>query len=310
VSQLDTEIHPSAMTAAAAEEPAACPDHGIARCSILGVQISAVNLPMAVRQIHDWIDRRHPNYVCITGVHGVMESQRDEQLKRIHNAAGLVSPDGMPMVWISRLRGHSQVRRVYGPDLMLELCARGVPLGHRHFLYGGADGVAELLATNLRRRFPGIQIVGTCTPPFRPLTDDEDRQVVQMINRSGADIVWVGLSTPKQERWMAAHLGRVHAPVMIGVGAAFDFHAGLKSQAPRWMQKSGLEWFYRLCTEPRRLWKRYLTNNPLFCWYLLLESLRLRDFCLDDDRQTSSEPALSQRPQMSVARPAQSTQAA
>jgi N-acetylglucosaminyldiphosphoundecaprenol N-acetyl-beta-D-mannosaminyltransferase len=250
-----------------------------ARCDVLGVQVSAVNMPMAVAQIGDWIERGgNYTYVCITGVHGVMESQRNPQLKRIHNAAGMVTPDGMPMVWINRLNGNSHVDRVYGPDLMLEVCKASPENGYKHFFYGGAPGVAEKLAVKLQERFPGLEVVGTYTPPFRSLTDEEDQEVVRMINRSGADIVWVGLSTPKQELWMADHVGWVQAPVMIGVGAAFDFHAGLKSQAPRWMQRSGMEWFYRMVTEPRRLWKRYLTNNPLFCWYFLLQRLGFRDF--------------------------------
>jgi N-acetylglucosaminyldiphosphoundecaprenol N-acetyl-beta-D-mannosaminyltransferase len=214
-----------------------------------------------------------------------MESQRDPHLKRIHNAAGMVTPDGMPMVWANRFAGNSHVSRVYGPDLMAEICKLGIQKNHKHFLYGGGDGVAEKLAEKLRENFPGIQIVGTYTPPFRALTDEEDQQIVQKINDSGADIVWVGLSTPKQEHWMSRHLNRIHSPVMIGVGAAFDFHAGLKSQAPRWMRKSGLEWFYRMLTEPRRLWKRYCKNNPLFCWYYLLQWLGIRDFT-----QKMSEP--------------------
>jgi len=255
----------------------------IPRCDVLGVEVSAVNMPMAVRQIQHWIDRRECNYVCITGVHGVMESQRDEHLKRIHNAAGMVTPDGMPMVWVNKLRGNGHVSRVYGPDLMLEVCKISVEKGYKFFFYGGGDGVAELLSQKLQERFPGLQVVGTFTPPFRALTEAEDHEVIQKINRSGADIVWVGLSTPKQEKWMSRHIGRLHAPVMVGVGAAFDFHAGLKSQAPRWMQKTGLEWFYRLLTEPKRLWRRYLTNNPLFCWYFLLQTFGLRDFSPADD---------------------------
>lgn len=251
---------------------------GNARCDVLGVGISAVNLDLAVQQIDAWIVSRQRNYVCITGVHGVMESQRDPQLKRIHNAAGMVTPDGMPMVWMNKLRGNGHVGRVYGPDLMLEVCAAGEQRGYKHFFYGGGEGVAEKLSARLRERFPKMQVVGTYCPPFRPLTEDEDRALVEQINSSGADIVWVGLSTPKQERWMAAHLNRLSAPVMIGVGAAFDFHAGLKSQAPRWMQKTGLEWFFRLCTEPKRLWKRYLTNNPLFVMYVLMQFLGLKDF--------------------------------
>jgi N-acetylglucosaminyldiphosphoundecaprenol N-acetyl-beta-D-mannosaminyltransferase len=250
----------------------------IPRCDVLGVNVSAVNMNMAVHQIESWISRRECNYVCITGVHGVMESQRDPQLKQIHNMAGMVTPDGMPMVWVNRLRGNSHVRRVYGPDLMLEVCSLSLRRHWKHFFYGGAEGVAEKLVENLSRRFPGLQVAGTYCPPFRALSDEEDRQITHTINASGADIVWVGLSTPKQERWMHKHLGRIHAPVMVGVGAAFDFHAGLKSQAPRWMQTIGMEWFYRLATEPKRLWKRYLVNNPKFLWCMAQQSLGLRSF--------------------------------
>ena len=254
------------------------PRRRASRCDVLGVGISAINIPMAVRVIDRWIRRKTKNYICITGVHGVMESQRDAELKHIHNAAGMVTPDGMPMVWMNRLRGNCHVKRVYGPDLMLEVCAQSAKKGWKHFFYGGAEGVADLLSQKLRERFPAMQVVGTYCPPFRPLTEEEDRDLVQQINASGADVVWVGLSTPKQEKWMSKHIGRLDAPVMIGVGAAFDFHAGLKKQAPKWMQKSGMEWFFRLVTEPSRLWKRYLVNNPLFLWYLTLSALGLRDF--------------------------------
>jgi N-acetylglucosaminyldiphosphoundecaprenol N-acetyl-beta-D-mannosaminyltransferase len=264
----------------------------ITRCDVLGVQVSAVNMPMAVRQIQQWIDRRECNYVCITGVHGVMESQRDPKLKQIHNSAGMVTPDGMPMVWVNKLRGNSFVDRVYGPELMLEICKLGVEKGHKHFFYGGAEGVPELLAQKLQEKVPGMKVVGTYSPPFREITESEDHDIVQMINSKGADIVWIGLSTPKQERWMAKHIGRIHAPVMVGVGAAFDFHAGLKRQAPRRIGRMGLEWFYRLCCEPRRLWKRYLINNPKFCWYMLLQTLGLRDFSAAPELE---EPAKASR---------------
>jgi len=253
----------------------------IPRVNILGVGISAINMDMALDTIHQWISRRKRHYVCVTGVHGVMESQRDEQLRRIHNAAGLVTPDGMPLVWLSRLKGFKQVERVYGPDLMLALCARSAKRNYRHFLYGGADGVPELLEKKLKRRFPRLQLVGTCSPPFRPLTTEEDIQIVQMINGSNPDIVWVGLSTPKQERWMAEHVNRLTASVLIGVGAAFDFHAGLKQQAPRWMQRGGLEWLFRLVTEPQRLWRRYLVNNPLFVLLVLAEAVGIRRSSLE-----------------------------
>jgi N-acetylglucosaminyldiphosphoundecaprenol N-acetyl-beta-D-mannosaminyltransferase len=245
----------------------------IPKVNILGVEVSAINMKMALHTIEDWIARREPHYVCVTGVHGVMESQRDEEVRRIHNAAGLVTPDGMPLVWLSRLMGFSHVERVYGPDLMLTMCARSMTQGYRHFFYGGAPGVAEKLVLRLRARFPGLQVVGTYSPPFRPLTSEEDAAVVQHINAAQPDVVWVGIGTPKQDYWMKEHVGWLSAPVLIGVGAAFDFHAGVKRQAPRWMQRSGLEWLFRLMTEPRRLWRRYLINNSGFLCLMLLQGL-------------------------------------
>jgi N-acetylglucosaminyldiphosphoundecaprenol N-acetyl-beta-D-mannosaminyltransferase len=251
-------------------------DGGVRRVNILGVGVSALTMAQALRTIDDWVAHDEHHYVCVTGVHGVMESQHDAVLRRIHNAAGLVTPDGMPLVWLSRLKGERHVERVYGPDLLLEVCGSTARRGYRHFFYGGADGVPERLADRLGHRFPGISIAGTYAPPFRRLTAAEDEMIVRRINAAGPDIVWVGLSTPKQERWMHEHVGRLDARVLIGVGAAFDFHAGLKKQAPRWMQRSGLEWSFRLLTEPRRLWRRYLVNNPLFLWYVMLHALGAR----------------------------------
>lgn len=248
--------------------------------NVLGVGVSAVNLPIAVRTIDQWIEARTPNYVCVTGVHGVMECQGNPSLREIHNRAGLVTPDGMPLVWLSKLKGQPQVERVYGPDLMLAFCQQSVDKGYRHFLYGSSDAVLAQLKRNLEVRAPGIQIVGSYSPPFRALTAEEDQGVVDRINDTSPDVVWVGLSTPKQELWMADHVGRVTAPVLLGVGAAFDFHAGNKRQAPHWMQRSGLEWFFRLVTEPRRLWKRYLYNNPRFIWSIFLQLTGLRHYPL------------------------------
>jgi N-acetylglucosaminyldiphosphoundecaprenol N-acetyl-beta-D-mannosaminyltransferase len=222
----------------------------------------------ALAEIERWIEESEPHYVCVTGVHGVMESQRDQALKEIHNASGLTTPDGMPLVWAGKAAG-ARISRVYGPDLMLALCAIAEQRGWSHFLYGGRAGIPELLATRLRQRFPRLSVVGTHSPPFRPTTPEEDAELVQAMNEAGPDIVWVGLSTPKQERWMADHVGRLDAPVLIGVGAAFDIHAGTLPQAPKWMQRSGLEWLYRLFREPRRLWRRYLRNNPAFLYRIL-----------------------------------------
>jgi N-acetylglucosaminyldiphosphoundecaprenol N-acetyl-beta-D-mannosaminyltransferase len=245
---------------------------------VLGVGVSAINMAQALETIEGWISRGDRRYVCVSGVHGIMESQADPVLRDIHNSAGLVTPDGMPLVWLSRMHGHEHVERVYGPDLMLALCGRSGSRGYRHFLYGGAGVVPALLTARLPQRFPRLIIVGRYSPPFRPLTAEEDADVVRMINESGADIVWVGLSTPKQERWMREHVGRLEAAALIGVGAAFDFHAGVKKQAPRWMQRNGLEWLFRLGSEPRRLWKRYLINNPRFVYGVFLQATKLKHY--------------------------------
>ena len=251
------------------------------RFSVLGTGVHALTIPLALEQIAERVSSGPPGYVCVTGVHGVMESYRDAHLRQIHNHAGLVTPDGMPLVWFGRLLGYSQIRRVYGPDLLLAACQVSIATGWSHYFYGGPPGVAETLAARLTARFPGLRVAGASTPPFRPLTPEEDAIAVAQINSSQPDLLWVGLSTPKQELWMASHLGRVSAPIMLGVGAAFDFHAGLKPQAPRWMQTSGLEWLFRLASEPRRLWKRYLLNNPLFLWLAFLQLTGLKKFPLD-----------------------------
>lgn len=251
------------------------------RVDVLGVGVSAIDRQEAVDTIARWIRSGESHYVCVTGVHGVMESQKDDRLRRIHNRAGMVTPDGMPLVWLGRLWSDRRVERVYGPDLLLDVCRRSEQTGWRHFFYGGAEGVADLLVEKLRARFPGLQVAGTYCPPFRPLTPAESGEIVQRITASGADIVWVGLSTPKQERWMAEHVDQLPATVLIGVGAAFDFHAGLKRQAPAWMQKSGLEWFYRLLSEPRRLWRRYLVNNPKFVFSIACQMLGWKRHELD-----------------------------
>ena len=246
------------------------------RIDILGVGVSAINMDMAVETIEHWIATGQKNYVCCTDVHGVVRSQSDGRLREIQDRAGLVTPDGMPLVWISRLKNHRHVGRVYGPDLMSEICAISPAKGYRHFLYGGDREVPGKLADRLTRKYPDIEIVGTCSPPFRPLTPEEDDTIIRRMNESKADIVWVGIGSPKQEYWMAAHLGRLDAPVMVGVGAAFDFLAGVKKQAPRWVQRSGFEWLFRLITEPRRLWRRYLKVVPLFLLYMALDALGLR----------------------------------
>jgi N-acetylglucosaminyldiphosphoundecaprenol N-acetyl-beta-D-mannosaminyltransferase len=248
----------------------------IARLDVLGVQVSAANIPIAVAEIDRWVRRAHRSYVTLTGVHGVMESVRNEEIRRVHNAAGLVLPDGMPLVWLLWHGGFKFTDRVCGPDLMPALFDHSQQTGHRHFLYGATPRTLELLKHNLKRKFPGATIVGAHAPPFRSAGADEDEAVIEAINASAADIIWVGLSTPKQELWMARHRNRLSAPVLIGVGAAFDFHAGLVRQAPRWLQRSGLEWAFRIAMEPRRLAKRYLRNNPGFLALLAVEKLSTR----------------------------------
>ncbi len=244
---------------------------------ILGIGVDRTSYPSATQQILDWALRRESRYVCVANVHMVMEAYDDAAFRQVVNAADLVTPDGMPLVWIMRWQGLRQQERVYGPTLtlyVLEAASReGLPVG----FYGSTPETLEKLKTNLQARYPSLKIVYSYAPPFRSLTAEEDEEVVKAINDSGARILFVGLGCPKQERWMAAHKGRVQA-VMLGVGAAFDFLAGVKPQAPRWMQCAGLEWFFRLLTEPRRLWRRYLYNNPRFVLLVLLQLLGLRRY--------------------------------
>jgi N-acetylglucosaminyldiphosphoundecaprenol N-acetyl-beta-D-mannosaminyltransferase len=251
------------------------------RVNVLGVGISVLNLRTALDAIAEAVQARRRGYICVTGVHGVMEAQADEDFQRILNGAFLCTPDGMPMVWMGKLRGHRDMRRVYGPDLMLDVCAWSETSGCRHFFYGGANGVAGLLAQRLKAKFPRLQIAGTFTPPFRALNEAEVEALQTQVAAARPDILWVGLSTPKQEKFMAEFLPKLEVTLMIGVGAAFDFHAGRVSQAPRWMQRSGLEWFYRLCQEPRRLAKRYLTNNPRFALKIAGQLAGLKKYPLE-----------------------------
>lgn len=254
----------------------------IPRANVLGVGISALNLDLAVEVACEALERKAKGYVCVTGVHGVSEARQDPAFRSILNQAFLNTPDGMPMVWMGRLQGFRQMGRVYGPDLMLRLCEQSPARGLTHFLYGGAPGVAEELRRRLEQRVPGLKVVGTHTPPFRPLTFAEEDELLGRVGELKPDIFWVGLSTPKQEQFMAQFWQRLDATLFFGVGAAFDFHAGRVRQAPRWMQRSGLEWLFRLGCEPRRLWKRYLRNNPIFVLRALGQLTGLRRYPLDD----------------------------
>lgn len=239
---------------------------GPERVDILGVGVSALTMPLATATMQRWIAGGERHYVCITGVHGVMESQRDPALMAIHNGAGMVTPDGMPLVWMARRLGHPEVERVYGPDLMRAMCGLSAARGYRNFLYGSRPRTLAALAAAITAAHPGLPLAGSLSPPFRALSPAEEEAEIAAINAARPDIVWVGLSTPKQERWMARNRDRLEAAVLVGVGAAFDFLAGEKPQAPRWMQRHGLEWAFRMASEPRRLAGRYLRNNPAFAW--------------------------------------------
>jgi N-acetylglucosaminyldiphosphoundecaprenol N-acetyl-beta-D-mannosaminyltransferase len=245
----------------------------IKRVNVLGVGLSAINLDSALAAISDAIQKKTKGYICVTGVHGVMEAQGDESFRGILNRAFLNTPDGMPMVWVGRLRGFREMRRVYGPDLMNLVCDWSRKNSVTHFFYGGAEGVAQELKRKLEQKFPGLKIVGAYTPPFRPLNATEESDLIRQIAALKPDIIWVGLSTPKQEKFMAQYWQKLDGTLMFGVGAAFDFHAGRVRQAPRWMQRCGLEWFFRLCCEPKRLWRRYFKNNPVFAWKIFWQLL-------------------------------------
>ncbi|MFT5470392.1 MAG: N-acetylglucosaminyldiphosphoundecaprenol N-acetyl-beta-D-mannosaminyltransferase [Verrucomicrobiales bacterium] len=235
------------------------------RFSVLGVGVSKLNLETAVDRVLGFVEKDDRGYVCVTNVHVVIEAQDDPELKRILNDSLMTTPDGMPLVWVGRhLKRKREVSRVYGPDLMREVFAAGEKTGLKHFFYGGAEGVAEELQEEMLRRFPNSEIVGTYTPPFRPLNQLEEADLNEQLLEAKPDIIWVGLGAPKQEKFMAEQIDKLPCKLMIGVGAAFDFYAGRVRQAPRWMQRIGLEWLFRLAQEPRRLLPRYIRTNPRF----------------------------------------------
>jgi N-acetylglucosaminyldiphosphoundecaprenol N-acetyl-beta-D-mannosaminyltransferase len=256
-----------------------------AKQSVLGVRISTTNYREVATLCKSWISERRrrqsvsgsgrARYICVTSVHGVITAFSDPVFREILNAADVATPDGMPVVWALRSFGERHQSRVYGPDLMMALCGQAAEAGHSIFLYGAREETLKNLRLNLTKRFPGLRIVGSIAPPFRPLTLEEDERNVRHILDSGAEIVFVGLSTPKQEAWMFTHREQLPGVIMLGVGAAFDFHAGNVPQAPHWMQRAGLEWLFRLLKEPKRLWKRYLLVTPIFLPLWALQKLRL-----------------------------------
>jgi N-acetylglucosaminyldiphosphoundecaprenol N-acetyl-beta-D-mannosaminyltransferase len=253
----------------------------IPKFNVLGITVSAMNLRIATAAVMDAIQKRQKGYVCVTGVHGIIEAQDDRQFRSILNGAFLNTTDGMPLVWLAKHYVGGEINRVYGPDLMLEVFAATEHQPVSHFFYGGAPGVAEKLKACLMEKFPACKISGAYCPPFRPLNALEEEELIAKIKELKPDIMWIGLSTPKQERFMAEYLPKLETILMFGVGAAFDFHSRRVSQAPRWMQRSGLEWFYRLCSEPKRLWRRYLLNNPRFLYKISLQLFGIKKYPLE-----------------------------
>jgi N-acetylglucosaminyldiphosphoundecaprenol N-acetyl-beta-D-mannosaminyltransferase len=250
---------------------------GIRTREILGIPIALTDYHQAMDVMDTMIERREAGFVCAVPVHAVMVAQDDPEMYAALRQSTLSVPDGMPLVWAANLLGEHLPDRVYGPELMLRYNRRCVEQGHRVWLYGGRDqGSLVQLALSMRRRHPGLQIVGGYSPPFRSLNPDEEDSIVEQINAARPDVLWVGIGVPKQEKWMARMRERLDVPVMCGVGAAFDFHAGRISQAPRWMQERGLEWTYRIAQEPRRLLPRYLYFNPKFLAGFTRQLLRER----------------------------------
>ena len=254
--------------------------------NVLGVNVSAVDLKVAVDLADRWINAKIPGYICVTGVHGVMEAQRDLEFRRILNRAFVTVPDGMPLTWIGHHRGFREMDRVFGPDFMSAMCRVSVERGYRNFLYGGQTGIAQLLSRSLQAKFPGLQIVGTYTPPFRELTLEEEQELADQVHRSRPHILWVGLSTPKQERFMAQYFKRLQVPLLVGVGAAFDYHTGRIRDCSGWIKRAGLQWLHRLLQDPRRLTKRYLRNNPTFLWHLAWQLSGLGHYLSDEKDRT------------------------
>jgi len=244
----------------------------------LGINVVAVQIKDVIGQMKDWIeDRSYGHYIAVTNTHVVIESWFNPEFKNVLNSADYVVPDGMPLVWLGRLSGYPLKRRVYGPELMETFLKETGP-EYRHFIYGGKPGVPEKLCSRLKKQYPGLNFVGSCSPPFRPLTSEEDEQIIELINRLNPDVLWVGLGAPKQERWMYEHKDKLNVPVMLGVGAAFDLLAGNTSQAPAFLREHGFEWLWRFLSEPRRLWRRYMVYAPLFVGLVVLEKMRILKF--------------------------------
>jgi N-acetylglucosaminyldiphosphoundecaprenol N-acetyl-beta-D-mannosaminyltransferase len=266
------------------------------KANVLGIAVDAVNMEQALARIEQDLQQRRKGYVCMVGVHGVMEAKRDPSLARIFQGAALAAPDGMPTVWMGRRQGYADMERVAGPDLMLEVIRGERFRNATHFLCGGKDGVAEELRAQLIARYPFTKIVGTYTPPFGPMSPEQEEEFITTINCVRPDIVWVGISTPKQDRFMERYLPLLDTTLMFGVGAAFDFHTGRISDCANWIKRAGLQWLDRLLQDPKHLWKRYLRNNPPFLLYSFLQIMGLKSYPL----QPHSEPQAVAHPVQSL----------
>ena len=252
------------------------------RFNVLGSAISALSLDEATRLVLSARDKKKLGHICCATAYNTNLALADPALRTAYNTSFLTTPDGMPLVWLGRWHGHKTITRVYGPDLLLAACDAGRAVGLKHFFYGGDVGVAAQLKAQLQTRFPGADIVGTYTPPFRALDATEIAELHAQVAAAAPDVIWIGLSTPKQEKFMLQFGPTLDAKLLIGVGAAFDFHSGRVTQAPRWMQRNGLEWLHRLATDPARLWQRYLVHNPLFVLRTLAQLSGLRRYPLSD----------------------------
>jgi N-acetylglucosaminyldiphosphoundecaprenol N-acetyl-beta-D-mannosaminyltransferase len=251
------------------------------RVNILGVGVVPTNVASTVATLESWRGSDRCRYVCFVTVHGVVTAQRDGAVRDALNRSALSTGDGMPLVWWYRRAGFAQAERVCGPDLMEALCARSAREGHRHYFYGGSEAVLRRLVARLQERHPGLRVAGYRSPPYRVLTPEEDANDIAAINAARPDFVWVGLGMPKQEKWMALHVGKIRAAALLGVGAAFDFHAGTLARAPVWMQRSGTEWLFRLAREPRRLARRYVMDNSVFVLRAAQQWLGMRRYAQD-----------------------------
>ena len=261
------------------------------KANVLGVGIDAVNMEETLVRIEANLRLRRKGYVCLAGVHGVMECKRDPMLARIFANAAITAPDGMPTVWVGHHQRLPQMERVAGPDLMLEVISREVFRGYSHFLCGGKEGVAEELRDKLIGRYPNVKIVGTYSPPFGPMSPTQEEELLSRINCVHPDIVWVGISTPKQEKFMDRYLPLLDTTLLFAVGAAFVFHTGRIADCSDWIKRSGLQWLHRLLQDPKHLWKRYLRNIPPFLFYISLQLAGIRYYRLQRSKKTKESRA-------------------